>query len=101
MEQSIKEAIAEIEKRHADGYENPYRLGLHSYDKLGHFERGSLVVLGGESGHGKSMLSLNMAHKWLKKGLRVVYFSFEKNLEIEERIEKIEDRLEEMESEKH
>jgi replicative DNA helicase len=79
IKETIKEAIEEIEKRHAEGYENPYRLGLHYYDKLGHFERGSLVVLGGESGHGKSLLALNMTYRWLKKGLRVVYFSFEMN----------------------
>jgi len=77
MKETINEAINEIERRYSDEYENPYRLGLHDYDRLGHFERGSLMVLGGESGHGKSMLALNMAYRWIRKGMKVVYFSYE------------------------
>jgi replicative DNA helicase len=79
MKEAINESINEIERRHSIEYINPFKLGFCNYDKLGHFERGSLVVLGGESGHGKSMLALNMAYRWLKKGMRVVYFSYEMN----------------------
>ncbi len=77
MKETIKEAIDEIEKRQAITFSNPYKLGLKTYDQLGHFESGSLIVLGGESGHGKSTLALNMVYRWLQNDMRIVYFSFE------------------------
>ena len=77
MEDIMKQSQALIEERNKEGYENVYRTSLYHYDQLGHFERGSLLVLGGESGHGKSTFALNLTYRWLQKGLRVVYFSFE------------------------
>ena len=77
LSSTIHKSINEIEKRNSKSYKNEYKLNLPDYDILGHFERKSLVVIGGESGHGKSSLIINMIYRWLLKGLSVIYFSYE------------------------
>jgi len=73
----ISSAIETIEARQSKDYINEFKLGLPDYDMLGHFERKSLLVIGGESGHGKSSLVLNMVYRWINNGLSVIYFSYE------------------------
>lgn len=77
IEEIIDEAIIEIDNRQSDNYQAEFKTGIYNYDKLGYFERGSLVVIGGESGHGKSKIILNLIIKWLGKGHRIVLFSYE------------------------
>ena len=70
-------AFAETDNRHSADYHNPYRTGLSPYDQLGHFEPGSLVIIGGKSGHGKSRLALNLSLRWLETGMQTIYASYE------------------------
>ncbi len=72
-----REVMDDIRARQHPDYINEYKTGLYDYDKLGHFERGDLMILGGKSGHGKSRMALNLTYRWLKSGLRVVYISYE------------------------
>ena len=72
-----KETIDEVIARNDRDYKNPFKTGLYDYDRLGHFELGDLVILGGKSGHGKSRFALNLTYRWLESGLRVGYFSYE------------------------
>ena len=67
----------EIEMRHSKNYHNKYRTGIRAYDKLGHFEPGSLLIIAGKSGHGKSTVAMNLTNRWLDNGLRIVYISYE------------------------
>lgn len=75
----IEETIKMIEERQADNYTNRYALGgeFTHFDALGHYESGSLMTLGGGSGHGKSTLALNLTLRWLDNRLKVLYFSNE------------------------
>jgi len=77
INQVIDGLINEIEIRHKGGFVNKYRTKLRRYDKLGHFEEGSLVIIAGKSGHGKSTFAINLANRWLENGLRVVYITYE------------------------
>lgn len=69
----------EVMYRQSPEYRNPFRTGLSSYDSLGHMEPGSLLVLGGSSGHGKSTFAKNLMWRWLKRGMKVLLFSFEES----------------------
>ena len=73
----VDELIHEIERRHSSEYKNKYRTGIRRYDRLGHFEPGSLLIIAGKSGHGKSSFAINLANRWLDNNLRVVYISYE------------------------
>lgn len=72
-----KETIDEVIARNNRDYKNPYKTGLYDYDRLGHFEPGDLIILGGKSGHGKSRFALNLTYRWLESNLRVGYLSYE------------------------
>lgn len=72
-----KDAEKQIRARQDPGYSHPYTSDLSSYDRLGNFERGYLVILAGGSGHGKSTFALSLAYRYLRKGLRVAYFTYE------------------------
>ena len=77
IDELVTELTREIERRHSGSYQNKYRTGLKRYDKLGHFEPGSLVIIAGKSGHGKSSLAINLANRWLDNGLRILYITYE------------------------
>jgi len=72
----IEHAKAVVEKRSQPQYQSPYNV-IEGLDALGQYEEGTLVTLGGTSGHGKSTLALNLTSRWLRSGLGVVYFSNE------------------------
>jgi archaellum biogenesis ATPase FlaH len=78
----IESLLKMFEERQDPNYENPYRVGMPRYDQLGHFIPGSLVILGGSSGHGKSTLAINLAYRWAKAGMKVLYFSYEMTPEV-------------------
>lgn len=78
----IASMLRMYDERQNKDYENPYRLGYPSYDRLGHFIPGSLIILGGSSGHGKSTLAINFAYRWAKEGMKVLYFSYEMTPEV-------------------
>ena len=69
MDTLAQETIADVIARNHRDYQNPYKTGLYDYDRLGHLEIGDLLILGGQSGHGKSRFALNLTYKWLDKGL--------------------------------
>ncbi len=77
MHALARETIADVIARSNRDYQNPYKTGLYDYDKLGHLEIGDLLILGGQSGHGKSRFALNLTYRWLDKNLRVGYMSYE------------------------
>lgn len=77
LEGIIKELSELFEERQSPSYDNPYRTGIHKYDALGHYEPGSLIVLGGSSGHGKTTLALNMVYRWARHNIKSMYFSYE------------------------
>ncbi|KKL26078.1 hypothetical protein LCGC14_2398910, partial [marine sediment metagenome] len=77
MNTLAQETIADVIARNHRDYQNPYKTGLYDYDRLGHLEIGDLLILGGQSGHGKSRFALNLTYKWLDRGLRVGYISYE------------------------
>lgn len=78
----IESLLKMYSERQSKDYENPYRIGLSKYDQLGHFMPGSLIVLGGSSGHGKSTLAINFAYHWARCGMKVLYFSYEMTPEV-------------------
>lgn len=75
----VENTITMIQERQSEDYKNKYALGgeFTHFDALGHYESGSLMTLGGGSGHGKSTFALNMTLRWLERGLQVLYFSNE------------------------
>lgn len=77
LDDIAKETMEDVIARNNRDYVNPYRTGLYDYDKLGHLEKGDLLILGGKSGHGKSRLALNFTYRWLDSGLSVGYLSYE------------------------
>lgn len=78
----IEKLIAEVKRRQEPTYENPLISGLTSYDKLGWHEPGTLAVLAGGSGHGKSSFALNLVLRWLRAGLKVLYITYEMTEEV-------------------
>jgi replicative DNA helicase len=81
--QSIADnAMKIIESKHKEGYHNEYSTAWFDFNRLGHLERGSLYILGGESGHGKSTLALNLTSQWVDEGRRGLYFSREMSAEV-------------------
>ena len=77
INETVDELIAEINRRHSKDFVNKYRTNLYNYDRLGHFEEGSLLIIAGKSGHGKSTFAINLTNRWLESGLRVVYITYE------------------------
>jgi replicative DNA helicase len=78
LETQVDLAKYEIAKRQSPDYKSIFETkSLKSFSDLGHYEPGSLVTLGGGSGHGKTTFALNLTNIWLKAGLSVVYFSNE------------------------
>lgn len=82
MDSIIQDVTSEVEKRHDCNFCNPFRTGYEDYDQLGHFEPGSLAIIAGQSGHGKSTFALNLAYQWILKGLRVLYVTYEMSSKI-------------------
>ena len=80
----IESTLALIAERQSPNYSNKYGFGkdYYKFSKLGNYEPGTLVTLGGGSGHGKTTFALNLALKWLKQGLSVIYFSNEMEAKI-------------------
>jgi len=72
----LDNAAAIVEARSESTYKNRFATRLQ-IEELGHYEPGSLVTLGGGSGHGKSTLALNLASNWMEGGLSVIYFTNE------------------------
>jgi replicative DNA helicase len=78
----IERLIAEVKRRQEPGYANPLTTGLTAYDRLGWHERGTLAVLAGGSGHGKSSFALNLVLRWLRNDLKVLYITYEMTEEV-------------------
>ena len=75
----VEDTIKVVQERQAEDYRSKFAFnkGLQLLNRLGHYEPGSLVTLGGGSGHGKSTFALNLTLKWLANDLKVIYFSNE------------------------
>lgn len=84
LNSAVDSTCALIEERQKDDYSNKFAFSsdFQTINSLGHYEAGTLVTLGGGSGHGKSTFALNMVLKWLENGLSVVYFSNEMEVKI-------------------
>ena len=79
--QVVSQYFSELEGRHENkkaGQFTSVPTGLRSFDeKWGGFQKGEFVILGGESGHGKSALALSIALYQAQLNLRVGIFSNE------------------------
>lgn len=65
----------------ASGQEERYRSGIREFDRVlgGGIVRGSVILLGGDPGIGKSTLALQAACRLGEQGLRVLYVSGEES----------------------
>ena len=65
-----------------EGRENPgIMTGLHVFDRLYGFGLGDLVIVAGESSHGKSTLATSLARNIAGNGVPVCYYSLEMSKE--------------------
>lgn len=77
-EYSLDEMLDDFLQRYDDGKQSFFSTGLKNLDVLiGGFKRGDLLVMGGRSGMGKTLLAMNCAYNVLKQDKNVLYLNYE------------------------
>jgi replicative DNA helicase len=77
LSQSLYKDMEEFEK-------NPAKLdllktGIPEIDRIALFTKGTLALIWGRTGMGKSTVVLNMVYKWALKGLNIIFFALEQS----------------------
>lgn len=74
----VRESIEQAQKRHITGDEGRIKTGWHQLDsRFVDLREGALVVLGADSGAGKTSLALNLAENMSLNSIPVMFFSVE------------------------